>query len=402
MSTFIDTATLTPRRRFAALWLQAIVLGIFMAASAAPTPLYRLYQEAWRFSPATLTVVFGVYAFGLLAALLTVGALSDHLGRKPVIFASLLLEGASLILFLAAGDTGTLIAARLVQGFATGAAMSAIGAALLDLDRKAGAAISGTAPLAGMALGALGTSILVVVAPLPLRLVYALLLAAAVAGGAILAVLPETAARRPGAWASLRPRVRIPAAARGAFLRVTPVNVAVWALGGFTLSLVPTLAKTVTGIDSPLVGGAVVAALTLSGALGIHLKRNANARMALIQGTVALAAGLAVLLAGVWSGSAPVLFAGTVVAGYGFGVGFLGCVRTLSPLAPPDQRAAMLAAFYVQSYLSFSVPVMLAGALTGAIGLVPATTVYALALIALALAGGVATLLRRETRVCTA
>lgn len=402
MSTFIGASALPQGRRRFALWLQAGILGLFMAAAAVPTPLYRLYQEAWHFSSVTLTVVFGVYAFGLLAALVTVGALSDHLGRRPVILASLILEGASLILFLTAEDTVTLTAARFVQGVATGAAMSAIGAALLDLDRKAGAAISGTAPLAGMALGALGTSILVVAAPWPLRLVYALLLVAVAVGIGVLVVLPETTARRSGAWASLKPRLRIPVAARGAFLRVTPVNIAVWALGGFTLSLVPTLARIVTGVDSPLIGGAVVAVLTLSGAVGIHFMRDAVARLALVQGAAALAIGLVILLGGVHAGSAIVLFAGTMVAGYGFGVGFLGCVRTLSPLAPVDQRAAMLAAFYVQSYLSFSVPVILAGVLTGAIGLVPATTVYATILIVLALGGGAAALLRRDARACAA
>ena len=70
----------------------ALTLATFFGASAAPTPLYRIYQENFSLSPVLITVVFAVYAFALLAALLTAGSLSDHLGRKPVIFFALVLE----------------------------------------------------------------------------------------------------------------------------------------------------------------------------------------------------------------------------------------------------------------------------------------------------------------------
>lgn len=62
-----------------------IMVLTFLAASSAPTPLYQVYQDHLHFSAAMLTAIFGVYAVSLLAALLTVGSLSDYLGRKPVI-----------------------------------------------------------------------------------------------------------------------------------------------------------------------------------------------------------------------------------------------------------------------------------------------------------------------------
>jgi MFS family permease len=62
-------------------FLAAVLLA---ASSAAPTPLYPLYQQSLHLSPLMITTVFAVYAFSLLAALLTVGGLSDHIGRKPV------------------------------------------------------------------------------------------------------------------------------------------------------------------------------------------------------------------------------------------------------------------------------------------------------------------------------
>ena len=139
----------------------------FLAASSAPTPLYRLYQENMQFSAATLTLIFGVYALSLLMALLTVGSLSDYLGRRPVIFCALILDMLAMGLFLCADSVTWLIAARLLQGFATGMATSVLGAAMLDNDRQQGPLINSISPLVGMACGALGTSCLLYTSPSP-------------------------------------------------------------------------------------------------------------------------------------------------------------------------------------------------------------------------------------------
>ena len=98
MAVNTDPPFLPDRTRYA-LPLYAFIAALFFAASSAPTPLYRLYQEAWGFSSATLTLVFGVYAFSLLAALLTTGSLSDHIGRRPAILGSVVLEVAAMLIF---------------------------------------------------------------------------------------------------------------------------------------------------------------------------------------------------------------------------------------------------------------------------------------------------------------
>src|SRR5690606_33186778 len=104
----------------------AFITLCFPAASSAPTPLYHLYQQAWGFSAAMLTLIFAVYALTLLVALLVVGSLSDFLGRRPVIFSALLLEIVSMLLFILATDVTWLLLARMLQGFATGMATSAL------------------------------------------------------------------------------------------------------------------------------------------------------------------------------------------------------------------------------------------------------------------------------------
>lgn len=362
----------------------AITLLTFLAASSAPTPLYHLYQEGLHFSAGMLTLIFGVYAMSLLAALLTVGSLSDHLGRKPVIFAALVLNMLAMLLFINEGSVAWLIAARTLQGFATGMATAVLGAALLDSDRQQGPLVNSVVPLLGMACGAMGSSLLVEFAPLPTQLIYCTLLLLMVLQAVYVWRLPESVSRIPGALASLRPTLHVPPQARRALWLSLPVDVAVWAMGGFYLSLAPSLVRAATGSTSNLIGGGLVAVLTLSGALMILTLRNRPADKVLRLGAGLLAIGVALILTAVHSASLPLFFIATLIAGSGFGAGFLGALRSVVPLALPHERAGLMSAFYVLSYLAFCLPSLLAGNLIRSFGLIATTDGYGAVLILLA------------------
>ncbi|CAM3254028.1 Predicted arabinose efflux permease, MFS family [Pseudomonas gessardii] len=363
----------------------AITLLTFLAASSAPTPLYHLYQEGLHFSAGTLTLIFGVYALSLLAALLTVGSLSDHLGRKPVIFVALVLNMLAMLLFIHADSVAWLIAARTLQGFATGMATAVLGAALLDIDRQQGPLVNSVAPLLGMACGAMGSSLLVEFAPLPTQLIYWALFGLMLLQSLSVWRLRESVSRMSGALASLWPTLHVPPQARRALWLSLPVDIAVWAMGGFYLSLAPSLVRAATGSTSNLIGGGLVAVLTLSGALMIFSLRNRPADKVLRLGASLLAVGVALILAAVHSASLPLFFFATLIAGSGFGAGFLGAVRSVVPLALPHERAGLMSAFYVLSYLAFCLPSLLAGNLTRSFGLIATTDGYGVVLIILAL-----------------
>ncbi|WP_052210180.1 MFS transporter [Dickeya fangzhongdai] len=359
-----------------AVTLHTTTLIAFLAASSAPTPLYRLYQQQWGFSATLLTVVFAAYALALLLALLVTGRLSDHVGRRPVIALALALQIIAMLGFLCAAGPGWLIAARVLQGFATGMATAAAGAALLDLGRERGALINSVAPMMGMAAGALGSTALMVFAPGPLRTVYVLLLIVFLIVLGLTWLAPETTERRPGAWASLKPRITVPPQARKALLSVTPANVAVWMLGGFYLSLMPSLIVAVTRVNTPWLGGLVVAALTLTGVAAVLAAHKLSTFVTLLSGELALVAGLAVILAGTNQGHAVLLLGGSVIAGFGFGASFLGAVRSVLPLAEPHERAALMGVFYIESYLANSVPTIAVGYLAQRAGLLAAANAY--------------------------
>ncbi len=356
----------------------------FSASAAAPTPLYRHYQEAFGLSPAVLTIVFSAYVFSVLAALLTVGTLSDYVGRRPVIFGTLVLNVIAETMFIEANSATLLIAARVVQGFATGAAITTLGATILETNRARGPLVNSITAFLGLAAGALGAGALVAFGPDPAQLVYAVLLVISAVFAVVLWQMPETAGRKPGALISLRPRVHVPAHLRPTLAQITPVNIAAWALGGFNLSLMPSLVRVATGITSPFTGAVVVSAVMFTAALAVVAMRNRTAAQALNLGAPALAIGVLIILAAVHSQLATVMMVGASVAGFGFGASFSGLLRRLLPLVAPSERAGLLSAFYVESYLAFSLPAILAGLAAPKLGLELTTYIYGAAIILLA------------------
>ena len=366
--------------------IAVITAMTFAASGAAPTTLYQRYQEVFGVTPFVLTVIFGAYVLSLLAALLTVGSLSDYVGRRPAILAALALNVAAMLMFISADSAATLIVARVVQGFATGLATATLGAAIMDTDRSRGPVLNSITAFIGLTAGSLGGGVLVTYAPGPQQLVYAVLLSLSVAEALILWYMPETVTPKPGALASLRPHVSIPARARRALMQVTPVTIASWALGGFYFSLMPSLVRVATGVTLPIIGGLVVSALTFSGAIAVLSLRNTSARRILSGGIPALVAGVAITLAGVQMQRVSLMLLGTIVAGIGFGAAFSGSMRTVMPNAEAHERAGLLSAFYVEGYLSFSLPAILTGLLAPIAGLPLAADVYGATVIALAIA----------------
>ncbi|MFE6398233.1 MFS transporter [Streptomyces alboflavus] len=363
----------------------AAVFVVFLAASSVPSPLYSIYQQQWHFSAWVLTVVFALYVVGLLGSLLTVGALSDHLGRRPVLAAAVALEAVALVLFLTAGNVTVLAAARVLQGIATGAATTTLSATLVDLEpphaRGRAGVVTSVAPLTGLALGALGSGFLVAFGPAPTRLVYALLLGAMVLAAALTAVLPETSPRRPGAVASLRPRAALPAHLRADIVPVVPAMVAGWALAGLFLSLGPSVAAQLLGLHSRLVGGVVVTLLAGTGALAVAVLRSRSASALLAPSSALLGIGVLAALAGIVADLVWLCAAGTVVAGVGLGASVLATFGTFARLARPHERSALFASANIICYLGNSVPAVLGGIAVTALGLRTATEIYALTIV---------------------
>ena len=368
-----------------ALYLLASLVVALLAASAAPTPLYAIYQARWHFTPITTTVVFGVYALAVLASLLTLGKLSDHVGRRPVLLAALAVQAASLLVFTTASGVPELLIARVVQGLATGAALGAISAGMLDVDRERGTFANAVAPGMGTGSGVLLSALAVRYLPDPTHLIYLALAGVIVLQAAGVALMRETVAQKPGAIASLRPEIRLPRTLRGPVLTATPVLFAVWSLGGLYAALGPSLVHALTGSGDVVLGGLSLFVLTLTAVLTVIVLRGAGARTVMLTGILALVTGVAVTMLALSIASTPLFFAGTAISGAGFGSGFQGGLRTVVPQAAAHERAGVLSLLYIVSYLGLGVPAVVAGFLiVHGLGLTDTALYYGAAVILLA------------------
>src|ERR1700735_3874225 len=156
--------------------LTAAVLLMVMLGGTLPVPLYVLYERQMGFGPLGVTVVFAAYVLGTLFALLALGDLSDHVGRRSVLALAVVWATVSTVLFLPATDIWCLIVARVVSGAAAGLVTGTATAALAELqprgDRGAAAVVASGGNMTGLGLGPLTAGLFAEYVAMPTRSVF--------------------------------------------------------------------------------------------------------------------------------------------------------------------------------------------------------------------------------------
>ncbi|MFB7496646.1 MFS transporter [Streptomyces sp. NPDC056161] len=351
-----------------------------MMGTTLPTPLYELYRRQIGFSELIVTVVFAVYAVGVITALLVAGDFSDVLGRRPMLFCALGLSALSAVCFLCEGGLPLLFAGRVLSGFSAGLFSGAGTAAVLELApeaRRARAAFAATAAnMGGLGLGPLVSGLLAEYAPWPLKLPFLLHLVLLASAAAATCLLPETV-RRTVPRPPLRPQgMTVPPEVRGVF---TPSALAAFAgfslLGLFTAVAPDFLARTL-GEHNLAVVGAVVFSVFCASTGGQLLMGRVGLRRALPLGCLVLVAGLLLVGASLLLASLPVLLVGALTGGVGQGLAFRAGLTEVGSAAPDARRGATISAFFVVAYVGISVPVVGVGALAVALGVRGAGLVF--------------------------
>jgi Major Facilitator Superfamily len=353
--------------------------SLYLAAGAL-TPLLVVYKEQWNFPAAMLTLAFAVYAVGFLATVLTLGSLSDHVGRRPVLLGALVIQLASNVMFLVASDVGWVIAGRIVQGVASGAATTAFTAALIELappNRKRLGTILGSVGLTGgLGAGSLLAGVAIQLTAAANTVIFIVLIILTILGIVVTALSPESVTRTPGALRSLVPRVAVPPVTRREFAAAAPVVAAVWMLAGLSGGLAPSMVRSVFQLNSGFLNGlAGFIAPATSVVIGLAFAR-VDPRRGMTIGIYAAIVGAVGIIGGVLAGSLTIMIIGQGIAGVAFGASFTAALRLVIPPAAAHQRAAVVAGIYLVSYGAFGVPIVVAGQLTGSIGEVPAVTWY--------------------------
>ncbi|MGE7438804.1 MULTISPECIES: MFS transporter [Kitasatospora] len=350
------------------------------------------------FSTFTVTVVFAVYAVGVLTSLLLAGHVSDWLGRKKAMTAALALEVLAAALFLAVPSLPVLIVARLITGLGVGMLTATATAYLQELHRahRPGTSarrfeiVSTAANIGGLGLGPLAAGVLAQCVDAPLRLPYAVFGVLLLTGIAAVAVTPETV-RMPAVRPVYRPqRVGTGFGDRG-YLAAAAAGFTSMAVFGLFTSLVPgfvggTLhhpSRALAGLVVFAVFGAAAAAQVLTGRLGDGARWTA--------GLLVLAAGMAAVAAGMRTASLPVFLLAGVTAGAGAGVLFKSAVGHVAATAAPARRGAALAGLFLASYLGLALLPVGLGVASRSMTVTTATTWFTTLVLALLAAVGVLT-----------
>ncbi|AKK30151.1 MFS transporter [Mycobacterium sp. EPa45] len=343
--------------------LLLVLSGVALGVSGLPAPLYGIYESNWHLSPLATTIVFAVYAFAALAAVLVSGRISDVVGRKPVLLGALIALIAGLGIFLIADSIEMLLLARTIHGAAVGSIVVAAAAALLDLRPQHGVRsgqLSGVSFNIGMTVAIVGSSLLAQYVAHPLRTPYAVVAVVCAIVGIGVVALRETHTGRTGGRIRIS-KPAVPPQIRDDFWFAALGAMASWSVLGVLLSLYPSLAAQQTHIHNLVFGGGVVGVTAFAAAMAQLVATRVPARRSAVIGDIGMAVALLLTIPVLLTHRWPLVFAAAALLGATFGLGFGGSLRHLSDVVPSDRRGETMSAFYLLAYTAMALPTIAAG-----------------------------------------
>lgn len=341
-----------------------LCLALFAVAYTAQTvsPVMLFYTIALHLSTTDLTLFFTVYALGLMLAFLAGGPQSDLRGRRAIVLPStgLLLLAVLALLSAASWGKPMILAARFLQGVASGAIFT-VGTVWLreiagtEHAARASMLASGVMAL-GFALGPFVSGILVQWLPLPETLTFLISLVLVLGALLIFYRLPETTTPRQGS----RIQIGLPTGtAKGFFYYLVPCGLLVYTFTMLSLIAFPVqLGKAgfvqiyfILGVSALLVQGFAAAATLWAMRLG-------PAQAAWIAGLCG-AAGCALGYLAVQPDGWLWVLPASAIIGLANGLSMASGVAVADKLAPSHHRGALISMFYLVVYTGYSSPTLL-------------------------------------------
>jgi MFS family permease len=356
----------------AGFWTVAFAFLAAIAFGTVPTPLWEIYQAKDNFSTFMVTVVFAVYAVGVVVSLFFAGHISDYLGRRRIILIGLSIEAISAVLFIASTSLPVIIIARVVSGVAVGMITAALTAFIAELNgaarpgagRARSDVVASVANMGGFATGALVSGVLAQWVDGPLRTPYIVFLALVVLGAIGVALAPETV-KRDGPRPPYHPqRVSVPAAAKPAFWAASAAAFVVFALFGLFNSLAPGFVGGTLGHPSRALAGLTAFIVFGAAALFQILFLRATVHRLMAIGLSLMLAGIVLVTAAVWVPNLAMFLVGGFLSGAGGGLLFKGSVTTVVSIAAPAKRGEALAGLFLAAYCGLIIPVLGVGIAT--------------------------------------
>lgn len=364
----------------------ALAFLITMLGTTLPTPLYPVYQSRFDFSQLTITVIFAVYALGVMGALVATGRWSDQLGRRPMLGAGLAAAAISDLIFLSSDGLSSLLVGRFISGVSAGIFTATATVAVMELAPaawpKRAAFLATAVNMGGLGLGPILAGLLVEYLPWPLRLAYGVHLLLAVLAALAVLKAPETVTRPAQPKLTLQ-RLQVPEEVRDIFLPAAIAGFAGFALLGFFTATAPAFMIGVLGYDNLALSGLAAGSVFFASTIGQLLQERLSSSWRLPLGCAGVIIGASLVGIGIGRASLAFFLFGALVAGIGQGMAFRAGLGAVVQASPVDQRGGVAATFFIVAYIALSIPVVGIGLAARAFGLAPA---------GMAFAGGVALL----------
>ncbi|SHK14900.1 Predicted arabinose efflux permease, MFS family [Pseudonocardia thermophila] len=363
-STVPDEAVGGSRSHDRGFWIVAFTFAVTMAFSAVPAPLYVLYQAEQGFGPFTTTIIFAVYAVGVLASLFLAGHVSDWVGRRRILVPAVLVNILAGLIFLEWTSVPALLVARFVSGVSVGMLTATATAHLAELHMAARPGsgrtrvdvVATAANLGGIGVGALVAGVLAQYVTAPLHvpyLVFQVLLVIAALG---LTLVPETV--EPWRMEYRPQKVTVPREGRGRYFAASAAVLVYFAVFGLFTSLSPAFLAGVLHQDSHALAGGATFVVFAGAALAQILLSRSPARHQASFGLTALVLGLVLVTVAVQLPDLPLFLIGGVIAGSGAGAGFKTAMGIVLSVSRPQARGEALAGLFLAAYVGLSVPVL--------------------------------------------
>lgn len=373
----------------------SLALMVTYVTSAVPIPLYGIYQLHDHVSYWQLSLSSVVYFIGAVTALVLLGRLSNHWGRKPVALLSLMLAALSVAVFVNVHSAPPLIVGRLLQGLSCGLASTALASWLVDHARSVPswipAAVISCGPMTGLTLGGVGSGFLIEYAPYPRQLPFVTALVLIAGCLLLVAKSQETMPRKPGSLKSLRPNFTLPARAQKAFPLAACTFVCTWALGGFFQAFGPAMAREQLHSQSAIAAALVFASIMAPSSVGASLAGRMTAAKAQFTGMLMFSVFVGGVLLALQHGVLTGFLIASICAGIAQGMVLTGSIGTMVNGLQPEERANVFAVIYSTSYAGAAIPTLISGQLSSHFSLLQIASGYGL----LALFGSVIVLTSR-------
>ncbi len=339
------------------------------AASSAPIPLYTTYSVQIGLSKSYLSMTSVVYFIGTVLALLIFARISNYLGRRPVIFAVLILTAIGCLIFANLHTAPLFMIGRLVQGLSCGLASSSVAAYIVDNAPEhptwLGTAVTGSAPMIGLAAGSFGSGALAQYSTSSLSLIFEIIIAILALCAVLILIGNETVQKTKGAVASLKPQVRIPQNIRALLPAASAIFIGTWAIGGFYQAFSAPMAAEQLGTTNTMIAAAVFACLQAPNVIGSTFAGKLKSVTSQRVGMPAFLISIFVVIFSLGKGIVPLFLLASACAGASWGLAFTGSMKGIMSQITQEDRAGVLSTIYLISYSGAAIPNLVVGRVSG-------------------------------------